>query len=197
MNKATAVVPFLYKEVINPATVFQSTPSFSHPSTIQNILPEWSHVTCTLNGAMFWYGYGFKVIPIPPGAKKTAVRWNTWLDGLDPQKIVGYWAKNPSHDLGFIVGDDIIVFDADTPESLAALYEIEARFGITPKLVVKTTKGQHHYVRLEPLPSPILTAQRCSQTAWISKPVGHWWYYLRVRENPSLRLPQRMMMNYQ
>ncbi|MBU0909906.1 MAG: PriCT-2 domain-containing protein [Proteobacteria bacterium] len=100
-----------------------------------------------LGGAMYWLGYGFKVIPLASGTKIPAVKWDPWLDGLDPQKVHDHWAGNPSHDVGFIVGESIIVFDADSPESLAALLEIEARVGITPKLVVKTKKGEHHYFR--------------------------------------------------
>jgi len=119
----------------------------SHPSNTQNILPVWRYIKDCLNGAMFWCGYGFNVIPLVPGTKKPAVQWDPWLDGLDTQKILDYWAKNPSHELGFIVGEGIIVFDADTPESLVALLEIEARFGMASKLVVKTKKGEHHYFR--------------------------------------------------
>ena len=97
--------------------------------------------------ALFWFKYGLKVIPIIPDTKQTAVKWNKWLNGLSLKKIAEYWKKHPNHEVGFIVSEDIIVFDADSPESIVALAELEARFGVKPMLVVKTAKGEHHYYR--------------------------------------------------
>ena len=34
-----------------------------------------------------------------------------------------------------------------TPESLAALFLLEKTFDLTPQLVMKTNKGEHHYFR--------------------------------------------------
>jgi len=31
-----------------------------------------------------WYEFGFPVIPIIPGSKRTAEKWDPWLDGLSP-----------------------------------------------------------------------------------------------------------------
>ena len=97
--------------------------------------------------ALDWFNRGYKIIPLIPGTKKPAVKWDEWLRGLSPQKIVDYWLRNPTHELGFIVGDDIIVFDADSPESIAALAKIEKAFDITSNLTVKTTKGVHHHYK--------------------------------------------------
>lgn len=94
-----------------------------------------------------WYRFGLKVIPIVPGKKTTAVKWDPWLDALSEEKIRQHWTEHPDHELGFIVGDELIVFDADTPESLARLYRIEESHEIKPLLVVKTAKGEHHYFR--------------------------------------------------
>ena len=44
---------------------------------------HWHRVDDSLTGAMHWYGYGFNVIPIVPGTKKTVVKWNPWLNNLD------------------------------------------------------------------------------------------------------------------
>lgn len=99
------------------------------------------------SAAMYWCGYEFDVIPVLPGNKLPAVKWDPWLNDLDTKKINDYWIENPKHELGFIVGSDVIVFDADGPESVAAIKEIESRFSVTPKLVVKTKKGEHHYYR--------------------------------------------------
>ena len=52
---------------------------------------QWHRVDDSLTGAMHWYGYGFKVIPIVPGTKKTVVKWDPWLKDFSPQKVHEYW----------------------------------------------------------------------------------------------------------
>ena len=100
-----------------------------------------------LNAAIYWHTFGFSVIPIIPGTKLPAVKWDPWLATLSQETISTYWAKHPDHEVGFIVGDDVIVFDADSPESIAALAELEKTFDVSPSLTVNTSKGQHHYFR--------------------------------------------------
>ena len=100
-----------------------------------------------LQAAIYWYSFGFAVIPIIPGTKLPAVKWDPWLDALSQETISTYWAENPDHEVGFIVGDDVIVFDADSPKSIAALTLLEKTFNISPCLTVNTSKGQHHYFR--------------------------------------------------
>jgi hypothetical protein len=100
------------------------------------------------NGAFFWYGFGFSVIPVLPGTKKTGVKWDPWLGNLSPATINGNWTEHPEHEVGFILGENDIVLDSDTPVGTAALYQLEDAFDATPKLVVKTSKGEHHYFRL-------------------------------------------------
>jgi hypothetical protein len=101
-----------------------------------------------LEAATEWLGYGLNVIPVDSGTKKTAVYWDPWLDGLGPEKIRAYWSQHPDHELGFIIGDDVVVLDADSPESIAALAQLEEAFDVSPNLIVKTRKGQHHYFKL-------------------------------------------------
>ncbi len=100
--------------------------------------------------ALFWHQYGLRVIPLVPETKIPCVLWNPWLGNLSAAKIRQYWLKHPNHEVGFIVGDSYIVFDADSPESIAALAAIEKAFGIASSLIVRTTHGQHHYYRLAP-----------------------------------------------
>lgn len=102
------------------------------------------------DAALFWFRLGLKVIPIVPGTKQTAVKWDSWIADLSADKIAAYWKQHPNHELGFIVGDDVVVFDADAPESIAALVAIEEAFNITPNLVIQTKRGHHHYFRLAP-----------------------------------------------
>ena len=99
------------------------------------------------NAATYWHNFGFAVIPIIPGTKLPAVKWDPWLSALSQETISAHWDKHPDHELGFIVGDDVIVFDADSPAAIAALAELEKAFDVTPCLTVTTTKGQHHYFR--------------------------------------------------
>lgn len=97
--------------------------------------------------ALFWYRFGFAVIPIIPSTKRPAVKWDGWLKGLSVEKISRYWKEKPQYQIGFIVSDEYIVFDADTPESVSALFKIEEAFSSPPLLSVKTKRGQHHYFR--------------------------------------------------
>ncbi len=100
--------------------------------------------------ALFWHTFGLKVIPISPGTKITALKWDPWLAVLSAWKITEYWTGNPTYEVGFIVGNDMVVLDADSAESIAALEAIEACFGVIPSLVIATKKGVHHYFRLAP-----------------------------------------------
>jgi hypothetical protein len=127
--------------------VCSTTTQDSSPGTALDFIHKWDVFKSFLTTAVYWFGFGFNIIPILPGNKMTSVKWDPWLDDLGPQKINEYWAANPTHELGFIVGDDIIVIDADSPESITAIKEIEGRFDLTPELLVKTRKGEHHYYR--------------------------------------------------
>jgi hypothetical protein len=100
--------------------------------------------------ALLWYERGLQVIPLIPGSKLPAVKWDPWIADLSPGKIATYWKQHPDHELGFIVGDDTVVLDADAPESVAALVAIEKAFNITSNMVIQTRRGQHHYFRLAP-----------------------------------------------
>ena len=100
--------------------------------------------------AKHWFEFGFNVIPILPYQKVTATQWNPWLDQLSLEKIDKHWLDHPKHELGLIVDENLAVFDADSSQSVDALNQIETAFDVTPKLIVKTRKGQHHYFKLAP-----------------------------------------------
>jgi hypothetical protein len=99
------------------------------------------------NAAQHWFSRGFNVIPLVPGTKQTAVKWDSWLENPSSEKIAAHWASHPDHEIGFIVGDDIIVLDADSPAAIAALAELEDACSVVPHLTVKTAKGVHHYFK--------------------------------------------------
>ncbi|MBV5337248.1 MAG: hypothetical protein J0653_04585, partial [Deltaproteobacteria bacterium] len=50
--------------------------------------------------ALDCFEFGFKTVPIEPGTKKTAVKWDPWLDVLSIEKIAAYWSKHPDHEVG-------------------------------------------------------------------------------------------------
>ncbi len=101
----------------------------------------------TLLAASWWHRFGFAVIPIGPGTKRTVEKWDPWLAKLSRDMVTSHWANHPEHEVGFIVGDGIIVLDADAAESIAALKAIELKFEVVPRLIVKTTRGEHHYFK--------------------------------------------------
>lgn len=113
-------------------------------------MPDFSGQLRYLLAALYWFAFGFQVIPILPGKKRPAVKWDKWLQGLSVDQITEYWRRNRDHEVGFIVGEDIVVFDADSAPALEALKATEARLRIDPLLVVQTTRGEHHYYRLDP-----------------------------------------------
>lgn len=103
-----------------------------------------------LNWALYWFRFGFKVVPIRPHTKKPAVKFEGWLDSLNEAKIIRYWLINPTYELACVLDKDTLVLDADTAESAKIIQNIEERFGITPLLRVATAKGCHHYFSVPP-----------------------------------------------
>ena len=94
--------------------------------------------------AHYWYDFGLNVIPIIPGGKRPSVPWN-FVDDLTHEKIDASWMAD--QEVGFIVDHTLIILDVDSPESLAALLNIEKQFNIKPNCIIKTTKGEHHYFK--------------------------------------------------
>ncbi|MGG7055875.1 PriCT-2 domain-containing protein [Nitrosomonas sp. ANs5] len=105
------------------------------------------HYTTCHEAAHHYLDFGLKVIPIHPAEKKTAVYWNEWLSNLSHESIDEHWEVHPSHELGAIVDSGLFIVDADAPESLAHLLEIEKALGVTPNMTHKTSKGEHHFFR--------------------------------------------------
>lgn len=98
--------------------------------------------------ALNWHQFGLAVIPLIPHTKRPALTWEPWFDELSPLTITQYWEAHPDHEVAFKVGDDLIVFDTDSPEATVALKKLEQEYSCRPFLVVNTDKGQHHYFRL-------------------------------------------------
>ncbi len=105
--------------------------------------------------AVFWFLFGLMVIPVLPDTKIPAVRWDDWLKVLSLVHIRAYWRQFPTHHIGHIVGENYIVFDADTPEALATLVAAEKLHGMESQLVVGTSRGEHHYYRRDTSSQPL------------------------------------------
>lgn len=151
MNSMISAAPV--KDAINPATICTKPlcESRRYTGSVSSLSPATIYIKpCFLEEALKWFDFGFKVIPIVPGTKRPAVKHEPWLSELSPQTIKDHWSKHPDHEVGCIVGDDMIVFDADTPESIKALKNIEEFHNVKPTLVSKTQKGEHHFFRISP-----------------------------------------------
>jgi putative DNA primase/helicase len=105
--------------------------------------------TCS-EAALYWFKFGYKVVPIDANAKSTAVRWQPWLDKLNSESIADHWSRHPDHNVGAIIDLEFYILDADSPESRAALLTLEQSFDLEPNLIVKTRKGEHHHFRKAP-----------------------------------------------
>lgn len=122
-------------------------------NTIEGIQPEQrdpAPVITNLARALQWYEFGLSVIPLSPDSKRTSVTWDTWLEGLTEELVVEFWTRYPDHMVGHILGPDLLMLDADSPQSLAVLHQIEASLDATPRLVCQTSKGEHHYFKRAP-----------------------------------------------
>lgn len=122
----------------------ETTPLAARQAVIPYAVPDNNY----LAGALKWYAFGFDVIPLVPASKKPAVSWDEWLSTLSETKVKKFWAAHERHQLGFIVGESRVVFDTDSAQAIDALKALESKFGVQPLLVVKTTKGEHHYYGL-------------------------------------------------
>ena len=113
------------------------------PIRILDVVPG----TSFRDAALAFYAAGFAVIPLVPGTKRSAVKWDGWLATLSPKAIRQHWMLHPDHELGCIVDARMLVLDADSAESLAALDKIERLLRTASNFVVKTRRGQHRYYR--------------------------------------------------
>lgn len=122
-----------------------TTPQASYCTTTSEVVT----FTSNTKAALHWLNFGFKVIPLVEGSKMPAVAWDGWFRVLSPETVASYWQKHPNADLAFLVGQDLLVLDADTPEAEAALSRIEREHSCPPVMRVRTARGWHHYFRLQ------------------------------------------------
>ena len=96
--------------------------------------------------AVWWLTWGLQPIPVNSN-KETAVKWEAWLATLSADSLCDWWRLHPDAGVGAIIDDRVLVLDADTPASLAALREIERAFDHEPNQIHRTRKGEHHLFR--------------------------------------------------
>ena len=107
------------------------------------------HPNPNLAAALDYFDRGFQVIPVVPGTKKSAVKWDPWLNGLTREVVHNTWS-NHHYDIGVILGPNIYVLDSDSDQAEAAIQRICAEHGIQSNKIVKTKRGYHHYFSLTP-----------------------------------------------
>ncbi len=111
-----------------------------HSSTALSIMSK-------AKAAQLWYQLGYKVIPLLGGTKITPLRHGAWLENLSDQAIDVHWSTNPDHDIALHCSTGLVVLDADTAQSIAALEALELKHGVISNLVVQTKKGVHRYYK--------------------------------------------------
>ena len=89
--------------------MYKNNENESEKSQINSIIKETNFST----EALSWYQYGFKVIPVLPGSKKTATMRDRWLTNLSVRKIHSHWTAHPEHEVGCILGSDLIMFETN------------------------------------------------------------------------------------
>ena len=103
-----------------------------------------------MEAAQMWFDHGYLPMPIKAGQKNTLLSHQPWLDALSTKTITKRWTAHPTDDIALQCGTGLVVLDADSPESLNAMEQLEQKHGLVPAMVVKTKKGVHHYFRQSP-----------------------------------------------
>src|SRR6056297_1562086 len=102
-----------------------------------------------LDAAVRLHKAGFNVIPVVPGTKRAAEKWE-WNKHLSELAISEHWHDHPDHELGCILGDRLFVLDADGPESVRGIERLQDAHGIHSNFISKTSRGKHFYYQLAP-----------------------------------------------
>lgn len=97
--------------------------------------------------ALKWYADGYLPCPIVKGQKHPSKGIKEWLGSLTEQQIEQHWEDHPSDDIALYCSNGLVVLDADSPESVAAIAILEAKHKLYSNLKVQTKKGVHYYYR--------------------------------------------------
>lgn len=88
------------------------------------------------------YDRGWSIIPVKPGSKLPAIRWDRYQMHRATVEEVAEWAATDCN-VGVVTGaiSGIVVLDCDTPEAI----EQAEVLGVAGALSVRTAKGRHFY----------------------------------------------------
>lgn len=105
--------------------------------------------------ALSWLGKGVAPIPVMPKSKLPAMEWRLWQKHLPPKRVIDYWFKDPSMNVGVICGgpsnlsiidfDDINFYYDWRKENLHRNDEWGSVVKSTYR--VRTPRGMHLYVK--------------------------------------------------
>ena len=110
--------------------------------------------------ALYYASLGWRVFPIRNGTKDNYHVASWKIEASNDAQIVGsWWDKWPDANIGFVVPDDMVIIDADSPEHAEDgngpdgrqnLKEWQLQNGNFPltKCAISTTKGYHYYYRV-------------------------------------------------
>jgi hypothetical protein len=113
--------------------------------------------------ALMWSDFGLVVVPIEPGSTIPAVK--VLPTSCDRKFVERHWQANPAHVVGCVVGNNLLVACANSPQAQAALQEFERTCNRFPNLLVRTPTGFEHYFWLDKKTNiaPVLTQPQDGQ----------------------------------
>lgn len=104
----------------------------------------------TLDHALAYAAWGWRVIPIQPGTKRPDLKDWTNAATTDPDLIRQWWGAHPDHGIGIVTGEasDLFALDVDpTHGGDDTLADLEAEHGPLPLTVTNLTgSGGAHYL---------------------------------------------------
>lgn len=120
--------------------------------------------------ALKWRGRGFRVIPVIPGTKSSAVKWSEFIDGQTDELVSQHWGRHPEH-LVAIATDGVVIVDCDDPLSEQRYQEEIAPLGPDPFCMMSTPRGSHYYYHL-PEGLPPLASKGSKEPGFIDIKTG-------------------------
>jgi hypothetical protein len=98
----------------------------------------------TLVYALYFASQGRPVLPIPPRSKKPIMRNWPAAATTDPEKVTGWFRRQPNCNYGIACGDSLCVVDVDLPDGQGFLDQYETK--LPDSWVFRTGGGGLHYV---------------------------------------------------
>lgn len=105
------------------------------------------NTSSTSAAALEWYFNGYLPCPIFKGQKNPSTKVKEWLATLSERKIEQHWVDRPDDDVALYCSNGLVVLDADSPESIKAIEDLETKHRLYSNLKVQTKKGVHYYYR--------------------------------------------------